>query len=140
MDVFQSFAQMGIGIVLLLSGAEVLVRGASSIALRFGLTPLVVGLTVVALGTSSPELVVSVQAALADNGGFAIGNVVGSNIANLALIVGISAALSPMVIQSSLIRWDLPVMFISTVLVVLFLFDGVLSQAKGIDLTTGILI
>ncbi len=138
MDVLQSFAQMGIGIVLLLSGAEGLVRGASALALRFGLTPLVVGLTVVAFGTSSPELVVSVQAALSGDGGFAVGNVVGSNIANLALIVGISAALSPMAIQRSLIRWDLPIMLLSTMLIVLFLHNGVLSRAEGFVLVASI--
>lgn len=137
-DVLQSFAQMGIGIVLLLTGAEGLVRGASALALRFGLTPLVVGLTVVAFGTSSPELVVSVQAALSGDGGFAVGNVVGSNVANLALIVGISAALSPMVIQRSLIRWDLPVMLASAVILVLFLQNGWLGRLEGAVLTAGI--
>ena len=138
MDVLQSFAQMGIGIVLLLAGAEGLVRGASALALRFGLTPLVVGLTVVAFGTSSPELVVSVQAALSGDGGFAVGNVVGSNVANLALIVGISAALSPMVIQRSLIRWDLPVMLASAIILVLFLQNGWLGRLEGAVLTAGI--
>ncbi|MCH7975615.1 MAG: calcium/sodium antiporter [Bacteroidetes bacterium] len=139
MDVLQSFAQMGIGIVLLLVGAEGLVRGASALALRFGLTPLVVGLTVVAFGTSSPELVVSVQAALSGDGGFAVGNVVGSNVANLALIVGISAALSPMVIQRSLIRWDLPVMLASAIILVLFLYNGRLGRMEGAVLTAGII-
>ncbi len=134
----QSFAQMGIGIVLLLTGAEGLVRGASALALRFGLTPLVVGLTVVAFGTSSPELVVSVQAALSGDGGFAVGSVVGSNVANLALIVGISAALSPMVIQRSLIRWDLPVMLASAFILVLFLQNGWLGRLEGAVLTAGI--
>ena len=139
MDVLQSFAQMGIGIVLLLTGAEGLVRGASALALRFGLTPLVVGLTVVAFGTSSPELVVSMQAALSGDGGFAVGNVVGSNVANLALIVGISAALSPMVIQRSLIRWDLPVMLASAIILVLFLQNGWLGRLEGAVLTAGII-
>ncbi len=138
MDVLQSFAQMGIGIVLLLAGAEGLVRGSSALALRFGLTPLVVGLTVVAFGTSSPELVVSVTAALKGDGGFAVGNVVGSNVANLALIVGLSAALSPMTIQRSLIRWDLPVMLFSAILVVFFLYNGWLGRLEGGVLTVGI--
>ncbi len=140
MDVLQSFGQMGIGIVLLLAGAEGLVRGASALALRFGLTPLVVGLTVVAFGTSSPELVVSVTAALRGDGGFAIGNVVGSNIANLALIVGFAATLSPMVIHRSLVRWDLPVLFASTVLLVLLLSNGWLGRMEGAVLTVGIVV
>lgn len=138
MDVLQSFAQMGIGIVLLLAGAEGLVRGSSALALRFGLTPLVVGLTVVAFGTSSPELVVSVTAALKGDGGFAVGNVVGSNIANLALIVGLAAALSPMAIHKSLIRWDLPVMLFSALLLVFFLHNGWLGRLEGAVLTSGI--
>ena len=139
MDVLLSFAQMGVGIVLLLTGAEGLVRGASALALRFGLTPLVVGLTVVAFGTSSPELVVSVQAALSGDGGFAVGNVVGSNVANLALIVGISAALSPMAIQRSLVHWDLPIMLASAIIVVLFLHNGWLGRIEGAALTAGII-
>ncbi|MEL7169835.1 MAG: sodium:calcium antiporter, partial [Bacteroidota bacterium] len=80
----QSLAFMVGGFTLLLVGAEALVRGASALALRFGLSPLVVGLTVVAFGTSSPELVICIAAALAGDGGIALGNVVGSNIANLA--------------------------------------------------------
>lgn len=140
MSDIQSIAQMGIGIVLLLAGAEGLVRGAASLALRFGLTPLVVGLTVVAFGTSSPELVVSIKAALTGDGGFAIGNVVGSNVANLALIVGISAAFSPMAIQRSLVKWDLPVMLGSAILLVAFLLDGSLERWEGGVLFVGILI
>lgn len=130
---------MGIGIVLLLAGAEALVRGSAALAIRFGITPLVVGLTVVAFGTSSPELIVSVQAAMKGDGGFAVGNVVGSNIANLALIVGVSAALSPMAINRNLLRWDLPVMLGSAVLLVLFLLNGFLGRAEGIVLAIGIL-
>ncbi|MDX1439597.1 MAG: calcium/sodium antiporter [Rubricoccaceae bacterium] len=138
MSVLQSSLQMGMGIVLLLAGAEGLVRGSAALALRFGLTPLVVGLTVVAFGTSSPELVVSVRAALSGDGGFAIGNVVGSNVANLALIVGIAAALSPMAIQRNLVRWDLPVMLGSAILLVLLLLDGTLGRVEGVVLFAGI--
>lgn len=139
MSLLQSFFLMGIGIVLLLAGAEALVRGSAALAIRFGITPLVVGLTVVAFGTSSPELIVSVQAAMKGDGGFAVGNVVGSNIANLALIVGVSAALSPMAINRNLLRWDLPVMLGSAVLLVLFLLNGFLGRAEGIVLAIGIL-
>ncbi len=138
MSLLQSFALMGAGIVLLLAGAEALVRGAAALALRLGLTPLVVGLTVVALGTSSPELIVSVQAALEGDGGFAVGNVVGSNIANLALIVGMSAALAPMTIHTKLVRWDLPVMVGAALLIVLFLLDGFLGRVEGAVLTLSI--
>ena len=127
----QSLLSMAGGVVLLLAGAEGLVRGASALALRLGITPLVVGLTVVAIGTSSPELVVSVQAALAGQGGVAIGNVVGSNVANLGLIVGLSAALSPMAIDRGLIRQDMPIMLGTMVLLAAFLVDGELVRWEG---------
>ena len=131
MTLTQSLLSMGGGVLLLLAGAEALVRGASALALRVGITPLVVGLTVVAIGTSSPELVVSVQAALAGQGGVAIGNVVGSNVANLGLIVGIAALLSPMAVDPKLIRHDMPVMLGSMVALVVFLLDGELARWEG---------
>ena len=131
MSSLQSLLAMGGGVLLLLAGAEALVRGASALALRIGITPLVVGLTVVAIGTSSPELVVSVKAALAGQGGVAIGSVVGSNIANLALIVGVSAAISPMMVDRNLVRHDMPVMLISMVVLIVFLIDGELGRIEG---------
>jgi cation:H+ antiporter len=137
MSLTQSLLMMGGGFVLLLAGAEGLVRGASALALRVGITPLVVGLTVVAIGTSSPELVVSVQAALDGNGGLAVGNVVGSNVANLGLIVGLSAALSPMVVDRTLVRVDMPIMLGTMALVVLFLIDGVIGRVEGGFLLVG---
>ena len=131
MTLTQSLLSMGGGVLLLLAGAEALVRGASALALRVGITPLVVGLTVVAIGTSSPELVVSVQAALAGQGGVAIGNVVGSNVANLGLIVGIAALMAPMAVDPKLIRHDMPVMLGSMVALVVFLLDGELARWEG---------
>ena len=113
MTLVDSLLAMGVGVVLLVGGAEALVRGAAALALRFGITPLVVGLTVVAFGTSSPELVVSVQAALSGNGPVALGNVIGSNVANLGLIVGVSAALSPLAVDRQLLTRDVPVMIVS---------------------------
>ena len=131
MTLTASLLSMGGGVLLLLAGAEALVRGASALALRFGISPLVVGLTVVAIGTSSPELVVSVQAALAGQGGVAIGNVVGSNIANLALIVGVAAVLAPMAVDPKLVRHDMPVMLGAMVALVVFLLDGTLARWEG---------
>ncbi len=113
-----------VGLVLLVVGAEALVRGASALALRLGLTPLVVGLTVVAFGTSAPELVVSVNAALAGKGAIAVGNVVGSNIANIGLILGLAALVRPMRVQSQLVRVDLPVLVGVSVLMPLFVMGG----------------
>ena len=104
------------GLALLVGAAHVLVLGASALALRFGLSPLVVGLTVVAFGTSAPELVVSVQAALAGVGGIAVGNVVGSNIANVGLILGVAALVRPIVTDAAVLRRDLPVLLAATCL------------------------
>ena len=132
-----SLLLMGGGILLLLAGAEALVRGASALALRIGITPLVVGLTVVAIGTSSPELVVSVQAALAGRGGVAIGNVVGSNVANLGLIVGVAALLTPMMVDRELVRFDVPIMLAAMGLLAVFLVDGTLGRVEGAVLLTG---
>lgn len=125
------------GVLLLLAGAEALVRGASALALRFGVSPLVVGLTVVAIGTSSPELVVTLGAALEGQGGVAIGNVVGSNVANLALIIGVAAALKPVVVDRKLLTHDAPVMLVGMGLLVVGLLDGKLARWEGAVLLTG---
>jgi cation:H+ antiporter len=126
------------GLVLLLAGGEGLVRGASRLAIRLGLTPLFVGLTVVAFGTSSPELAVTVGAGLDGQGGLAIGNVVGSNIANIALILGIAALIRPIRIEAKLIRIDMPIMLGCSVLMVLLLFDGRVGRLDGALLVAGI--
>lgn len=125
------------GLVFLAVGAEALVRGSTSIALRLGVTPLVIGLTVVAFGTGSPELFVSVEAAYYGNSGIALGNVVGSNISNVALILGVSALVRPMQVQSKLIRREMPLMIAVTLLLCLLLFDGVLSRLDGLLLAVG---
>src|SRR3990167_9072305 len=92
------------GLVLLVAGAEVLVRGAAKLAAQFGIPPLIIGLTVVAFGTSAPETAVSVQAALNGSGDLAIGNVIGSNIANVLLILGLTAVVAPLIVSRQLIR------------------------------------
>ena len=98
------------GLVLLVAGAEVLVRGAGKLAAQFGIPPLIIGLTVVAFGTSAPETAVSVQAALDGKGDLAIGNVVGSNIANVLFILGLTALIAPLVVSRQIIRLDVPIM------------------------------
>ncbi len=133
-----SLLSIALGLALLYVGAEGLVRGSAALALRLGLTPLVVGLTVVAFGTSSPELVVSLQAALSDNGAIAIGNVVGSNICNVALILGLSALIRPLKVHTQLLRFDVPLMVVASVLLALLLLDGALGRLEGALLTTGI--
>lgn len=126
------------GLALLLIGAEGLVRGAAALALRMGLAPVVVGLTVVAFGTSSPELVVSIDAALSGNGGVAVGNVIGSNIANLGLIVGVAAVLSPMAVDRGLALRDTGVMIAASALLSAFLMNGTLGRIEGAVLVVGL--
>lgn len=119
------------GLALLVGAAHFLVRGAASLALRLGLSPLVVGLTVVAFGTSAPELVVSVRAALDGAGGIAVGNVVGSNIANIGLILGAAALVRPFLTDASVLRRDLPVLLGATGLGVGILLDRVVGRGEG---------
>jgi cation:H+ antiporter len=124
----------GVGLLLLFAGGEGLVRGASALALRLGLSPLAVGLTVVAFGTSTPELVVSLDAAMAGEPDIALGNVVGSNIANLTLILGTAMLLRPSRVIARTVRIDAPlVVFISWVLVGL-LADGEVGRIEGLIL------
>ncbi|MBL9154676.1 MAG: calcium/sodium antiporter [Verrucomicrobiales bacterium] len=127
-----------LSLVLLIAGAEGLVRGSASIALKLGLTPLMVGLTVVAFGTSSPELVVSIKASLAGQGDISVGNVVGSNIFNIAVILGLTALICPVAVQWQLIKIDAPIMVGVSLLMLLLLGDGALSRAEGSLLFAGI--
>ena len=127
-----------LGLVLLCAGAEGLVRGSASLALRAGVTPLVVGLTVVAFGTSSPEMVVSTKAAYLGQGSIALGNVVGSNIFNIAVILGLSALVRPVKVNIQLIRFDMPVMIGVSLLAFGLLRDGQLTRPEGALLFAGV--
>ncbi|WP_269538697.1 calcium/sodium antiporter [Cerasicoccus fimbriatus] len=122
------------GIVLLYFGAEGLVRGSSSLAIRAGIQPLVVGLTVVAFGTSAPELTVSISAALQGMGPVALGNVLGSNIFNIAVILGISALIRPLEIHINLLRRDIPIMIGVSVIGFVLLFFSVVTRVYGLVL------
>lgn len=130
---------IALGVVLLFFGAEVLVRGASTLAIRSGLSPLLVGLTVVAFGTSAPELVVSTEAAVSGLGGIAVGNVLGSNVANVGLILGIAAMIRPVNVDAQLLRLDIPLMIGVSVLAGVLLWDEHLSRIEGALLFAGIL-
>ncbi len=112
------------GLVALYFGAEWLVRGGASFAVRMGLTPLMVGLTIVAYGTSTPELIVSATAAAEGNGAIAIGNAVGSNIFNMGVILGLTALLCPLRVRSQLVRVDTPIMVGAALLFLVFFLDG----------------
>jgi cation:H+ antiporter len=120
------------GLALLVVGAEALVRGAARLAAALGISPLVIGLTVVAFGTSSPELAVSLGSALNSQADIALGNVVGSNIFNVLFILGIAAVIVPLVVQSQLVRFDVPVMAGGSVLALLLSLDGGLGRIDGI--------
>jgi cation:H+ antiporter len=120
------------GLVLLYFGAEGLVRGSASLALRLGVGPLLVGLTVVAFGTSAPEMMVSVKAAYLGQGDISVGNVVGSNICNIGLILGFCAMLVPIKVASQIVRIDTPIMIAATALAIALLYDGSLSRLEGI--------
>lgn len=120
-----------LGLALLLVGAEILVRGASRLALATGMSPLVIGLTVVAFGTSAPELAVSIGAARSGAPDIALGNVVGSNITNVLLILGVSALIAPLVVARQLIRVDVPIMVAVSVLALVFALDGGISRTDG---------
>jgi len=119
------------GLVLLFFGADWLVKGAVTMALHLGLSPLIVGLTVVALGTSLPEALVSVQAAIDNQGGIALGNVIGSNILNIALILGLSALIQPLKVDSHLVKADVPLLVGASFLLIVLLEDFHISRMEG---------
>jgi len=129
-----------LGLVALVVGAVLLVRGASRLATLAGISPLVVGLTVVAFGTSTPELGVSVTSAYAGQAAIAVGNVVGSNICNVLLILGLSALVAPLVVAQQLIRIEVPLMIGSSLLLLLLALDGVVGRLDGLLLFAGVLI
>jgi len=120
---------VGLGVLAL--GAELLVKGGSSLAARLGLSSLVIGLTIVAFGTSAPELAVSAKAVIQGQTDIALGNVIGSNIFNVLFILGISALITPLAVSQQLVRIDVPVMIGVSILVLLLSLDGKLGQMDG---------
>lgn len=138
MDVFISLLWLAIGSAALYYGAEWLVGGGSKTAKKLGISPLIIGLTLVAYGTSAPELVVSVDAALAGEGGISIGNVVGSNICNIALILGLCAVITPLTVNRAMLKSDVPVMAATAVAFCLIYWwqDGV-GRIGGLILFAG---
>ena len=128
-----------IGFGLLLFGAELLVSGASKLATSMGIAPLVVGLTVVAFGTSAPELAIGIQSAMNDQADLAVGNIVGSNIANVLLILGIATLILPLVVSKQLIWLDVPLMIAASVLLYVLSLDGLLSRLDGLVMVAGII-
>lgn len=128
------------GLVLLIVGAEALVRGASRLAALIGISPLIIGLTVVAYGTSAPEMAVSVFSNLSGQADISLGNVVGSNIFNVLFILGLSALIMPLKVSPQMVKFDVPVMIVASVLVLVLGLDGRVSQFEGLLLFAGLVI
>ncbi len=120
-----------ISLVILYFGAEGLVSGAASLAKRIGISPLVIGLTIVSVGTSAPELLVSVKAALNGQGALSVGNVLGSNFFNVGIILGISAIIYPLAVKRQLLKLDVPVMVLTSLLFFLFFLDFTISALEA---------
>lgn len=138
MNIWQLFLQtvlLAVGFVMLIKGADWFVDGAASLAAKFGIPQLVIGLTIVAMGTSAPEAAVSISAALQDNAGITIGNVVGSNILNVLVILGLASVIIPIAVKKSTIRYEIPFTILVTgVLAVLGLWDNEISRLEGVIL------
>jgi cation:H+ antiporter len=128
-----------LGFAGLILGGEMLVRGASRLTAATGIPPLIVGLTVVAFGTSSPEIAVMAQAAFGRQSGLIIGNVVGSNIANVLLILGLSAMAAPLIVPRRLIRLEVPLMILVSFVILLVALDGRVTRLEGLIIFAGFL-
>ena len=124
------------GLAALVAGAEVMVRGATKIASRLGISALIVGVTIVAIGTSMPEMAIGVVAASEGTGELAVGNIAGANVINLLFVLGLSALMLPLAIESRTLRYELPVMAGAAVLLLVLAFDGVLSRVDGVILVS----
>ncbi|MDX1378205.1 MAG: calcium/sodium antiporter, partial [Anaerolineales bacterium] len=127
------------GLVILIVGADLLVRGASKLAAAMGISPLTIGLTIVALGTASPEIAVSLQAASIGQGSLTLGNVLGSNIFNILFVLGVTALVAPIVIAEQLIRLDAPIMVGASVLAFSLVANGRLGLLDGLILLAGVI-
>lgn len=127
-----------LGLATLVVGAEILVRGASRLAVSWGMTPLVVGLTVVAFGTSAPEMAVSVGASISGSAHLAIGNVIGSNIANVLLILGLSALIAPLLVHEQIINQEIPILISASLVVVAMALDRSIGRVESALLFAGV--
>ena len=125
------------GLVALLVGAEILVRAGASLAGRFGVPPIVIGLTVVSIGTSLPELAIGIDAARGGSPALAVGNIVGTNLVNLLFILGLAALLVPVAFERRTLRFDLPAMVVAALALYVLARDGVLARTDGVLLLLG---
>lgn len=132
--IFTSIVMIVGGILLIVKGAGYLIDGSTSIARRFGMKPIFIGLTIVAFGTSMPELVVNLYAVAQDQAGLAVGNILGSNISNILLILGISAAMVTLPVKPSTVSKEIPFALLSVLVLLIMVWDGVLDRADGLVL------
>ena len=139
-EIIKQLAILIVGFTLLVKGADLFVDGASGIAKKFGISELIIGLTIVAMGTSAPEAAVSIAAAAKGSAGISIGNVIGSNIMNIFIILGVVAAITPLKIERSTVRYEMPFTIIVTVLFVMMGKDGLLTRMDGAILWAGLLL
>ncbi len=136
---WQILALLCLGLLFLVIGGDLLVKGASKLALKLGVAPVVVGLTVVAFGTSAPELAVSLKAAFAGNADIAVANIVGSNIFNILFILGVSSLIAPLLIHAQIIKREVPIMIGASVLLYLMSLGGGIQRWEGVVLFAGII-
>lgn len=137
--VFLDLLLISAGLTVLISGAALTVQTASRLAASFGVSRIVIGATVVAFGTSAPEFVVSLLSASRDAPGLAIGNVLGSNVANVALVLGASAAVRPLTVHRRLLKWEIPVLCVATLVVLVSAMDGSIQRSEGILMFAGLI-
>lgn len=135
-----NIASLIAGLVLLVFSADYFVKGASALARNLGVSPLLIGLTIVGLGTSAPEMLVASIASWQGNNGLATGNAIGSNIANIGLVLGLTAIVCPIIIQSSLLKRELPILLTISIMSFLLVIDGHLSQLDGAILVSGLIL
>lgn len=139
-EIIKQLAILIVGFALLVKGADLFVDGASGIAKKFGISELIIGLTIVAMGTSAPEAAVSIAAAAKGSAGISIGNVIGSNIMNIFIILGVVAAITPLKIERSTVRYEMPFTILVTVLFVLMGKDGLITRLDGAVFWAGLLL
>ena len=132
-----TFFTLVVGLVLLVVGAEFLVKGASNVAAILQIPPLIIGLTIVAYGTSAPEMSVGIMSSFSGQGDIAIGNAIGSNICNILLVLGLSSLVAPLIVTKQIIRSDVPIMIGVSLLLLMFSLDGKLSRVDGLILFVG---
>ena len=137
-EITLSIIAVSLGFVLLVWGADRFVHGASATARNLGISPLIIGLTIVGFGTSAPEILVSIVSALEGNPGLAVGNALGSNITNIGLVLGITALVTPLVVKSNILRREYPAMFAVMLLALALVVDSQLSRMDGIILLLGL--